>query len=291
MMQKKIFSLFKLFLLSGAIVAPLLFSACHKDSPTPVYLHIAPFSLTSNLAAQGSNSNKIEDVWVYVNKQPLGAYQLPCTIPVIADNGKTEVILFPGILKGGITSMHVKYPFYKSFTDIINFVQGKTFSIAPITKYVDSLKFKLKEDFENGNSFIKLLGDTSIFKECAANIGIEGCYGHITLDATHDTVEVISSSSFVLPENTTPVFIEMNYKNDYPFTIGLQANTSSTVTKYWQETFVAKSNWNKVYIDITDAVSQLQGTTYQIIIKAGNTYGEITSPENLYFDNIKLISY
>ena len=293
----KNFSSSALLLLIIGLVTPLFIciSSCHKASPTPCYLHIEPFNITTSYAAQGSTSSKVTDVWVYVNNQNLGAYQLPCNIPVILNNpilnnGKSQIILSAGIMKDGITTMHMQYPFYSSWFDTLTLQEGKTYEMTPKAHYVDSLNFYLKEDFELGSAFNKLLGDTTLVRENKVSNSYEGFYGKLSLDAAHDTVEIISTSSWSLPENTSPVFIEMNYKCDYEFTVGLLSTTSSTATKYWHETFIAKSGWNKVYIDITDAVNELKGTSYQIIIKAGNTYGHITSPTNFYFDNIKLIS-
>ena len=270
-------------------------SACHKASPTPCYLQIEPFTLTTNYTTQGSSNCKVTDVWVYVNNQNLGAYQLPCKIPVILNdpilsNGKSQILLAPGIMKNGITTMRIQYPFFKTEFDTAVLKEGVTYDFKPKTKYYDSLKFYLKEDFELGSSFNKLMGDTVIIRENTTANSLEGYYGKITLDPTHDTVEMVNSTPYSLILDTRPIFIEMNYKCDYPFTIGLLSNSATTVTKYWHETFTAKATWNKVYIDITDAVNQLQGSTYQIIIKTGNTSGDISSAKNLYFDNIKLIS-
>ncbi len=293
--MKKISSSVLLLIVIG-FATPLFISisSCHKASPTPCYFHIEPFNITTNYAAQGSASSKVTDVWVYVNNQNLGAYQLPCNIPVILNSailadGKSQIILSPGIMKDGITTMHIQYPFYSSWFDTLTLQEGKTYEMTPKAHYVDSLKFRMKEDFELGSSFNKLMGDTNMVRENITANSFEGWYGKITLDPTRDTVEVVTSTSWALLSSST-VFVEMNYKCDYPFTVGLLSTTSTTATKYWHETFKASSTWNKVYIDISDAVSQLQGTSYQLILKAGNTYGDITSPVNFYFDNIKVIS-
>ena len=221
----------------------MLLSGCHKASPIPCYLHIEPFTVTTDYPSQGSNKSKITDVWVYVNNQNLGAYQLPCTIPVILNspilaNGKSQIILSAGILKNGLTTSHIQYPFYSSWFDTISLSEGGNYNLQPKSHYIDSLNFFLKEDFTNGNSFVKLLGDTLMKRDFDPINALEGNYGKITLDATHDTVEVITSSSWnLVTSNASSVFIEMNYKCDYPFTIGLLSTTASTSAKYWHETF------------------------------------------------------
>ena len=272
------------------VCMPLLmqFSSCHKDSATPSYVYVNPFILKIDSVAQGTSNNKIEDVWLYVNEQSLGAYQLPAKIPVIA-NGSTQLLLSPGVLKNGITTMHFQYPFYTAYFDTVVLTKSQTTVITPIVKYIDSAKFHLNETFENGNTFSKLIGDTTIYRDNQPSERLwSQWYGKITLTPTNDTVEVYTPY-FTLPYNSI-VFIEMNYKCDIPITIGLLVNNSSGGEKYWVETLNAHSTWNKIYIDISDAVTQLQGTSYGIILKAGNTSGDITSPQNIYLDNIKLIS-
>ncbi len=270
---------------------PLLMQlwSCHKDSATPSYVYVNSFVLKIDTAAQGTASNNIQDVWLYVNEQPLGAYQLPTKIPIIA-SGSSQLLLSPGVLKDGITTMHIQYPFYTAYLDTVVLTKSQTTIITPVVKYIDSAKFHLNETFENGNSFSKLMGDTTIYRENNPSQRLwSQWYGKITLTPTNDTVEIYSSSSYTLPTNSI-VFIEMNYKCDLPITVGLLVNNTSGGEKYWVETLNAHSTWNKIYIDISDAVTQLEGTSYGIIIKAGNTIGDITSPQNIYLDNIKLIS-
>ncbi len=272
------------------VYMPLLMqlSSCHKDSATPSYVQVNPFVLKIDTAAQGSASNNIQDVWLYVNEQPLGAYQLPAKIPIIAE-GSSQLLLSPGILKGGITTMHIQYPFYTAYLDTVVLTKSQTTVITPVVKYIDSAKFHLNETFENGSSFLKLMGDTTIYRDNQPSERLwSQWYGKITLTPTNDTVEVYTPA-FTLPYNSI-VFIEMNYKCDLPITVGLLVNNASGGEKYWVETLNAHSTWNKIYIDISDAVTQEQGTSYGIIIKAGNTIGDITSPQNIYLDNIKLIS-
>jgi hypothetical protein len=296
MRKKKYPQLINLFLIC-CIPLCVYISACHKASPTPCYFQINPFVFTTDYATQGSASSKIVDVWVYVNNQNLGAYSLPCKIPIVLTDGtlpggKSEIILTPGILNGGITTEHREYQFYSSQFDSVNLQPLQTYTFTPHAHYVDSLKFHLKEDFENGSSFDKLLGDTVLVRDNNPNQSLEGWYGKITLDPTHDTVEVVTSASMAWTLNSSnyPIVLEMNYKCDIPFVVGLLSNSAIGAVKYWHETFVAKSTWNKVYLDLTDAIGTLQGSTYQIIIRAGNTAGQITSAQNIYLDNIKLIS-
>jgi hypothetical protein len=271
-----------------------LFAACHKDSAIPVYLDIQPFELTTNKTTEGANSSKITDVWVYVNQQPLGAYQLPCKIPVIAE-GTIQVLLAPGIMKDASVIKRTAYPFYTSFIDTINFEKGKTYSIKPTTKYNSTLNFIYKEGFEVGSSFNKRNGDTSIIRSNDATNITEGYLdnyiGKITLDAVHDTMQVISNTPLAIPTSGNTVFVELDYKCDIQFTIGLLVTSPSGVFEYWHLTLLSKNSWSKAYLNITDEINRSEtGSKFQVLITAGSTKGDLVSTKNIYVDNIKIIS-
>jgi hypothetical protein len=64
-----------------------LFSSCEKNqfnAETPSYLHISGIDLQVN-GTQGSDSQKITDAWVTMDGTFLGAFELPCTVPILAD--------------------------------------------------------------------------------------------------------------------------------------------------------------------------------------------------------------
>jgi hypothetical protein len=282
------------FFLVFSVCFCTIISACHKDSPEPVYLQINPFTLTTDKTTQGANSSRITDVWVYVNQQPLGAYSLPCKIPVIA-NGKQQVLLSPGILKDASLIKRTTYSFYTSQIDTIDFEKGKTYTINPSVTYNSGLNFIYKENFELGSSLNKRMGDTSILRtNDATNITenyLDNYVGKITLDAQHDTMQAISNTLLPISTLSNKAFIELDYKCDYQFTVGLLVTSPSSVFEYWHLTLKPKSTWNKAYLDITDEVNRSEtGSKFQLMITAGSTKGDLTSTQNIYLDNLKIIS-
>ncbi|MFM2224105.1 MAG: hypothetical protein RJA07_307 [Bacteroidota bacterium] len=271
-----------------------LFIACHKDSPTPIYLDIQPFTITTNSSTEGANSSKITDVWVYVNEQSLGAYELPCKIPIIAE-GKTQVILAPGIMKDASVIKRTAYPFYSSYIDTISFEKGKTYTIKPTTKYNTALNFIYKEGFEVGSSFNKRSGDTTIIRNNDNTVITESYLnsfvGKITLDALHDTMQAISNTPLAIPTSGNTVYIELDYKCDIQFTVGLLVTSPSGVFEYWHLTLLPKTYWNKAYLNITNEINRSEtGSKFQVLITAGSTKGDIVSTQNVFIDNIKIIS-
>jgi hypothetical protein len=261
--------------------------ACEKKSGTPAYIHIDKFNFTA-LPSEGSASNKITDVWVYVNGQALGAYELPCTFPVLAE-GNADIIISPGIMRNGIADKRAAYAFYSSYKITDKLIPLVTDTIVPSFNYLSGIQYKLIEDFEIGCAFTNNLGsDTGIIRASRADAIFEGTYGQIVLDAAHPYSEVLNSTALVLPTDGTPIFAELNYKNDIPFTVGVVGTVTGSLVKYWQVTLNPKTSWNKVYVDLTDVVAGLRGTSYQLMFKATLPSDKTTAEINL--DNIKIIT-
>ncbi len=92
-----------------------MLTSCYKfdgDQTIPAYLKIDTVLLKTYYPEQGSNSNAIKDVWVYVNDQQIGAFELPAMFPVLA-MGNQKLEIRPGIKVNGISSTRAPYPFYK----------------------------------------------------------------------------------------------------------------------------------------------------------------------------------
>ena len=86
--------------------------------PLPTYIHIDSFKFQPNPSLVGLNlptTHAISNVWVYYNDNPVGEFDLPCTIPIIA-TGSQQVQLFPGIIVNGLNSLTGIYPFYTADT-------------------------------------------------------------------------------------------------------------------------------------------------------------------------------
>jgi len=130
------------------LLVAFVITSCNPDEREPAYLIINSVSVSSNPQTQGSNCSNVKDVWVYVDNQYLGTYQLPARIPVL-EEGTKNVILRAGILENGISATHSAYPLYKSDTRSINFIPGQettidTFNVA----YFPALIYTWYEDFE-----------------------------------------------------------------------------------------------------------------------------------------------
>jgi hypothetical protein len=268
-----------------------LFPACeliNPEEPVPAYISINSFNLTVNPVVDGTASHKITDAWVYSNGSLVGVYELPCTFPVL-EEGERDLIIKAGIKMNGISSARGYYPFYTNHEQRINLVAGETHTITPSVTYYPG-KVHYKEGFEDGGISLEKFGvsDTNITKN--ATDVFEGAYsGMITIASPHDYALVATSSAYILPKNSTPVFLELNYKTNNPFKAGLFASIGGGQLEKKEVITVNKSaNWNKIYINLTYACASNQNASdfklYVEVFKETDV-----EPAVILLDNIKLV--
>ena len=98
-------------------VAAISFTGCDIINPSekiPAYLHIDSFTLKGSYDSFGTLSHAITDVWVIIDNEFIGAYELPADIPVLKE-GKKSMVLKAGIKENGITNTRLPYPFYDGY--------------------------------------------------------------------------------------------------------------------------------------------------------------------------------
>ena len=142
------------------------------------------------------------------------------------------------------------------------------------------------EDFENaGLSIIDTSGTDTIMKFTTTDVFEGTRSGIVNLDATKILYEGRSSASYTLPKGS-PVFLELNYKTNNFFVIGVYASNSSQPIPVLYIKPVDK--WNKIYIELTPAIrSAANSNPFRIFI--GMKKDDIVSSPQLLIDNIKLL--
>ena len=280
--------------ISPAIVLLLILSigmwACVKPSAKPVYIHIDKFSFSCDPSTEGSATAKVTDAWLYINEQAVAVYQLPCTIPVIAD-GTTQILISPGIMRNGIPDKRAAYDNYISFKDTLTLLPLDTITLHPSTKYISGLKFNWMEDFEKGCSLSNYGGDTSIVRINSGDTSevLSGTTaGRVKLTDTKTRMSIKTNTPLIVPTDGTPLYMEMDYKNDIPLTISFIANVNGVAISHDYVTLNPKKYWNKIYIDFTEPFASLKGSDYQIVFKATKSVDGTTAFIRL--DNIKFVT-
>lgn len=283
--------------LSFFVLAWILFlCSCNVINPAegiPTYIQIDSVKLLSTQPEKhGSVNHKITDVWVYYNREILGAYELPARVPILAEgNGQIQVVA--GIYEDGLSSTRSRYPFYTVDTFSFDASPGKSIAHTPLFTYrtadTPAITYRI-EDFEQGNVFIKRYSnDTTLFRSNAPGDAFEGDWcGKIVFQDTIDNAECITSSAYYLPPGRE-CYMELNYRSDVDFTIRTSFEYNTTTFTDDVISVKANSKWNKIYIKLGGFAQTYQGAAFKFIIKAEKPTS--MNVATLLFDNFKIIYF
>lgn len=278
----------------------VLFGCQTKDQAAsiPTYLYIPAFTIENENSQTNMDiySEKISDVWVYLDNDNQGAYELPALIP-IAESGDHRIELRPGIKNAGIAVDRHPYPYYELYDlGTYNFKPGTTDTLRPITFYDDApnpIITAWEEGFEGPgvNYTISPNSDTIVHLIDSANypelVFKDAKSGAIILEEPGHLFEMISPSLYNLPGNNIPIYLELNYKSNHDFRVGLYLyNKTEQIPIY---VVTEQDNWNKIYLDFTKYIAAAPGSDINIFI--GFTRSESEPRVEMYLDNIKLIHF
>lgn len=286
-MKLKHFALFFLFI--------SIFS-CNKDelkAPVPAYITIKDVKVEINDAKEGTTSDKITDVKVFIDDQSQGYFELPATIPV-QKLGNVQVKVAAGIQFNGQSNLKDLYPFYDFYILDTNLVAESEIEIKPVVQYKTDLVFDYPwsgENFENqGINFERgPYSDTIIRRVSDSSLVFEGNgSGFIHLVEGQDFFEANTPTFFDIPRTgRKTIFLEFNYKSTHDFLISVYANDKTE--QFSVVNIRAQNDWNKIYVDFSNVFSTLF-TASNFNISLGFTKN--TNEEaKMYLDNIKFVHY
>jgi hypothetical protein len=265
----------------------LFFTSCVQENEVPAYITIPSFSFTTSVG-QGTNAQKISDVWVYVDGQSLGAYQIPARFPYIGV-GKHEFLLFAGIRNNGIRSNPIIYPLAKTFSATLDIKSGDDVTIRPTTTYTDGVKIWLNEDFERTNYFTVAIDNNTATKFTTVPNGFEGNGAAITLTKANPIIQKAASVKAQLPDNAQATYIELHYKTESPLEVGIIGYTPANPTgeTVYKILLSPNSVWNKTYIDVTREAKSLKAKDFQVVFRS--QMPDSLTQATILIDNVKLI--
>ena len=281
-----------LFLFIGSTF--LLISSCDtKQEPIPSYIHIDKFTLTTT-TGEGSSSHKITDAWVYIDEQLIGAFELPVTFPVLYE-GEHQIRIRAGIKVNGIAVTRAPYPFYTHYVSSINLKGGEKSTLHPTVSYVSGTQFSFMENFDNVGILLKNSPsgtDTSmqqIFSSTNPDVFEGTGSGIVYLDNIKTFFEAVSNTAYVLPKGGVPVFLELNYKCNHQFVVGMNIYSFNNKTQISVLNINPSDNWNKIYLYLTPIIlaGGQSSANYEITFGMLNNTG-FPNP-TLLLDNIKLL--
>ena len=267
-----------------------VFVACQKDEVAiPTYFQINEIGFNDNINGETSTS-KISDAWFYVNDQKQGIYEMPCTFPVIGD-GTNNIKIFSGIKVNGISASRDIYPFYESYDTTLNFISDSILSLLPTTKYKQNLNF-YSEDFDGlGNNFdISINSDTNFISPFPTDsvYGQLSNVGKVILQNPFLNFEATTFEIDDFPSAGSPVYIELDYKNNSTFIIGAYVNFSQSVIKKSIIAINPSEDWNKIYVNLTPTINESIGAQSLKVFLSMLRPESMNSAE-LSIDNFKII--
>ena len=275
-----------------------LFVACTKDSVENIPSYISVNSAAVNpTSTQGTASHKIVDAWVYAGNDLVGGFELPAKFPVLK-SGTTEVSVLAGIKMNGINETRVPYPFYEIIKKTITLEREKISNLGDLRfSYKQTTKFAWQENFEIANSSIEITARSEVslqrvkLPELATAFPNESNEYAAKVVITNDTsvFECQTQGAFILPTDGNSAFLELNYKSNNRFVVGLVAN-GSVATQNQILVINPSATWNKIYINLTPTLSanNTAGSFRVFIIATKDT--DIPTAE-IYFDNFKLVHF
>ena len=281
--------------------ASVAFSSCNKfegSQEIPAYIHVDTFLLTTNYIYEGAASHNITDVWLYIDDNLQGCYEMPATIPVL-ERGKHKITIYPGIKLNGNSSTRTINPFYQPYIiEEFELKEKVVDTICPATTYhpIDesSINFKFMEDYESQiqledeqNSQTSIIrtdrDDPERWDDQYNNSHYSG-YVHLSDTITYFCVA--SDEYRDLPNQGNSIFLEIDYKCTDLFEVGLFAKISNV--ENLPLVYVNPSpKWNKIYINLGPNITDNQDAEYFKFYIAGRI--DENSEAEYYFDNIKLV--
>jgi len=294
----KLLHLYSYFIALLVVIAGSLGSCNKFDGPQtiPAYLKIDTIYQYTNYNLQGENSHNITDLWIYLDDQQIGVFEIPAMFPILAD-GKHKLEIRPGVKVNGISSTRAPYPMLKPIVfeefdfhpDSIQELNNLTF------KYYDNVTFAWIEDFEQSSITIQETSnsDTAIKRTLPSN-NPEAYLSNTSLHSGQINVTVDkpyysgwSLFAYELPKLESPVILELDYKTDTYVTVGLFVHYPGGYESKPLIVLNHSDEWKHIYINFTPTVSQhANAIDYKVHFEAGRETGSTKS--NIYLDNIKL---
>jgi hypothetical protein len=291
-MKRNYIFLYLLFLFTS-----LSFQACNIINPAeevPAYVRIEAIDFSVNDPQFGAATNRITDAWVYINEELVGAFELPAQFPVLV-KGPAKIDVRPGIKMNGVAATRVMYTFYTTHTSNVELKPKEVTTIQPFTTYHPATTVAWLADFE-GDIKIDTLPNSKIDIEFETSpivldptVNGFAC-GKIALTKVNNVFAATSLRNFPfqLPNNGRSVFLEMDYKNEQNFSVGLMAINPIADQAITILHLRPSANWNKIYVNLTNTVQEnfdAKGFYFFTFAVLNDTL----SQANIYIDNLKII--
>ncbi len=296
------------YTLMWLFVLPFFITSCDNfegEQQIPSYIKVEGFTLVENPDIQipqdeGFLSTEISDAWVFVDNELIGAFPLPCSVPVL-EKGYHKVEIRPGVIYNGMQGTREAYPFYTTAVMEMDLKEGQEV-VFPTSEIMYNSRYatfpNVYEFFEEPYVSFALTDTTNGQKErmpllsgCDSVKYGNGC-GAIYFDNSGKNKYISIDSVHCTNKNGT--VLEIDYHSNIPFEVGIYGRQSSTSAPRYVSVMRLKPNsekgWQKMYILFNKAWGNLGFTeNFRFYFEAFNPDG--VSNGYIHIDNVKLIHY
>ena len=282
----------------------LIHTGCDKfdgEQTVPSYIRVDSLDFITEYTTQGTSVQSFVDVWVYVDDDLIGGFEMPATIPILSE-GIHRLDLRPGIKLNGISETRSPYP---CITPVIfeefELIKDSVREVTGTSEYYSNAVFVWMEDFEDASLAIHPTSssDTGMVRTQPAGapgafIDVESQYSGISyLDKTRNFLELVSDDGngqgFVFDRGDF-VFLEIHFKTDVPILVGAYIKkTDNTVEDRAFLVINTSDTWKKIYINFTPMVNETNDAeNFKIYLQA--QLGTADAAAEVLLDNIKLVT-
>ncbi|MSQ78668.1 MAG: hypothetical protein EXR21_03190 [Flavobacteriaceae bacterium] len=272
------------------LLLPML-SACIKKADIPAYIHIDRIGIVTDPLKEGSAVTGVTDVWVYMDNNLQGVYELPTDFPVIG-SGKHNFRFLGGIKRNGQANDRGAYHLFVPIDTSLTLVPDQKQTIILLNHYDTAIKFVWKEDFENSIHTFMKTGKCTL--DTLYRLNGSGAWngGYSAMDTLRklDIMEYASTNAYSLPGNGVETYIEFSYKSDLPLEVGFFQASATGVEQYPVIIANSSTEWKHLYLHITEDVGA------QILKRGASIFKPYIYASNasdttklVWIDNLKLI--
>ncbi len=275
------------------LLATLLAAACTKGDKEAAYLQLGAVSVSTDPLTQGSGSNRITDLWVFVDDEAVGVWEAGSRPPVLRE-GPATVKLVAGIPRNGMRDDRVQYPFYATWTGSVDLRKGATTTVSPSFTYFPGNTYWIEAFDDPGYKFTRSAdSDTTLFLVNDPQLVLTGsASGAIHVDQDRPFVRMVSSDAFT---PTGPVFLEIDRRSDHRFLIGALLDPVGGGDPIdLPYLFVAPTlrgdggmPWTKIYVDLSPLFNVPGTTNKRFYIEVQLVSGAASG--TIYLDDIKVV--
>ena len=310
----------KIRTLAATALILLTLNACKRfegDVTVPAFIHIGSIDVVRQAYNAPSNEDgfytsdiDVAELICYFEgdaaETRLGAFELPCTVPVLRHGKMKYLTINPAVKQNGVSGTQIDYPFYQPIhledvplnaqdTTFLGTIDERTGDYCLHTYYYpksERLRV-LAECYFEPTSFATCFDSNVTW---VTNAPAEACtgqgYGRIHVDKTDSilTFGFVDSSEFD-PGNSRILYMELEYKTDLPLYVhmlGFSTSQGSTITSKSVMCINPKNRWNKMYVNLGRTWSQFYYRTpisvYFQVVNDKGVEGDIL------IDNIKVIT-